>query len=214
MRFGGPSASVHNGPVKPVKYSVGNSIVPTILTHAAVPLAVGIGLGSSRVSRRLLALGAICSMLPDLDVVAFRFGVAYADAFGHRGATHSLVFSLALGILAVLFSSRLHVSRLTTFLFVGGSAFSHGILDTFTNGGHGVALWWPFSIERIFSPWQVIEVSPLSLRRVFSERGLEVMLSELMWIWMPAVIICIALILLRRNDPNMPLDSGATRRSA
>lgn len=187
--------------------------MPTILTHAAVPLAIGIGLGRRRISRHLLALGTICSMLPDLDVVAFRLGVAYADAFGHRGASHSLVFALVLGILAALFASRLRASRLTTFLFVGSSTFSHGILDTFTNGGHGVALWWPYSIERIFAPWQVIEVSPLSLRRVFSERGLEVIQSELMWVWLPAAIVCGVLMLLRQNDPNMP-DSGTTRRSA
>lgn len=188
--------------------------MPTILTHTAVPLAIGIGLGSRRVSKRLLVLGAICSMLPDLDVVAFRFNVAYADAFGHRGASHSLVFALALGILAALFASRLRTTRLIAFLFVSSSAISHGILDTFTNGGHGVALWWPFSMERIFSPWPVIEVSPLSLRRVFSDRGLEVILSELMWVWLPGVIVCAVLLLLRRNDPNMPLDSDATRRSA
>ena len=132
--------------------------MPTIHTHAAVPLAVGIGLGNRQISRRLLVLGVICSMLPDLDVVAFRFGVAYADAVGHRGASHSLMFALVLGILAALFASGLRAGRLAAFLFVSGSAFSHGILDTFTNGGHGVAFWWPFSVVRKLAHRQVIEV--------------------------------------------------------
>jgi len=31
------------------------------------------------------------SLLPDADVYGFRLGVKYADPWGHRGATHSLL---------------------------------------------------------------------------------------------------------------------------
>jgi inner membrane protein len=48
--------------------------VPTILTHPAVPLAMAFGLGREVVSRRLLGAGVVASVLPDLDVVAFRLG--------------------------------------------------------------------------------------------------------------------------------------------
>ena len=83
-------------------------------------------------------------------------------------------------------------------MFDGLSTISHGLLDMVTNGGLGIALWWPWSSERLFFPWQVIEVSPLSLSRVFSARGLAVIQSELLWIWLPALLSGIALFALRR----------------
>lgn len=173
--------------------------MPTIFTHAAVPLVMGLGLGQRVISRRLLGVGVVAAMLPDLDVLAFRFHIAYADAFGHRGASHSLVFAAFVALAALWFARQLKSTRLATAVFVGISAASHGVLDAFTNGGHGAALWWPFSLERVFAPWQVIEVSPLSLRRVFSVRGWEVLQSELMWVWLPAVLICVVLVLIRRR---------------
>lgn len=56
---------------------------------------------------------------------------------------------------------------------------SHGLLDTLTTGGKGVALLWPFSDERFFAPLQFIRVSPIGVGRFLSERGLAVLLSEL-----------------------------------
>jgi inner membrane protein len=168
--------------------------MPTILTHAAVPLAIGLGLGRRRISPRLLVAGIVASMLPDADVLAFHLGIPYADAFGHRGATHSLAFALTLGLFALLAARRLQSNRGAAFCFVSVSALSHGLLDMFTNGGHGVALWWPVSHERLFFPWRVIEVSPLSLHRILSERGIAVMQSELLWVWLPAVTLCCVLL--------------------
>lgn len=176
--------------------------MPTILTHAAVPLALGIGLGERIVQRRLLAAGVAASMLPDLDVLAFRFNIAYTDNFGHRGASHSIALAILVALVAMMFAQRLQSSRLKTFLFIGVVCASHGVLDTFTNGGNGVALLWPFSGQRIFAPWQAIEVSPLSLSRVFSGRGLEVLESEFVLVWLPAIAVCGALILFRRLKPN------------
>lgn len=174
--------------------------MPTILTHAAVPLALGLGLGKRHAPIRLLAIGVAASMLPDADVLAFRLGVSYIDIFGHRGATHSFAAAILLGLLAMGLARRLQASRWAAFGFATISTASHGLLDMFTNGGHGVALWWPLSNERLFFPWQVIEVSPLSLRRLASGRGLEVLQSELLWVWLPATFIYIALLLWRRRS--------------
>ncbi|WP_341675610.1 metal-dependent hydrolase [Niveibacterium sp. SC-1] len=170
-----------------------SSSMPTILTHAAVPLALGLGLGSSRVPRRLLGAGVLAAIAPDFDGLAFKLGIAYADAFGHRGATHSLVFALLLGLVAAAGAQHLQTSRRVAFLFVAACCLSHPLLDMFTNGGLGVAFWWPFSEARYFSPWQVIEVSPIALRRVFSERGLAVLASELRWVWLPALLLGLTL---------------------
>jgi inner membrane protein len=65
---------------------------------------------------------------------------------------------------------------------------SHPLLDAMTNGGSGVALFAPFSTSRYFAPWRPIQVSPIGLR-FFSERGLEVLASEIVWVWIPAFLV-------------------------
>ena len=47
---------------------------------------------------RMLALSAV-SLLPDADVISFGLGIPDEAPFGHRGASHSLVIALALGVL-------------------------------------------------------------------------------------------------------------------
>src|SRR5262249_6147689 len=113
-------------------------------------------------------------MAPDLDVIGFRLGVAYGDAFGHRGASHSLVAAVAIGLVGGVAARRCHERFATGFLFVFAAAASHGLLDTLTDGGHGVALLWPFSDARFFAPVRPIAVSPLGVRRIFSEQGMTV----------------------------------------
>ena len=43
--------------------------MPTIVTHAAVPLCLGLGLGSRIIPPRLLLAGVAIAMLPDADVL-------------------------------------------------------------------------------------------------------------------------------------------------
>lgn len=161
--------------------------MPTIVTHAAVPIATALALGSARINPKLLVFGVLASVLPDFDVVAFRLNIAYADDLGHRGASHSLFIAVVLGLMATALASRLECTRRKAFAFVTFCAASHGLLDMLTNGGLGVAIWWPWSNERYFFPCQIIEVSPLSLRRIFSPTGLAVVKSEFVWVWIPAM---------------------------
>ncbi|KAF4533782.1 hypothetical protein B566_EDAN005832 [Ephemera danica] len=183
------------------------AIVPTIISHVAAPLAIGLGLGSKAISLRLLVAGIAASMLPDLDVLAFRYGIAYSDQFGHRGLSHSLLFAAIVAAIACMFSARLRASRVVAFAFTFFACASHGLLDMLTNGGLGVALFWPFSDQRFFFPEQVIQVSPLSLRRFLGPAGLQVLKSEFLWIWAPAFAAALALVLVaalvrRRNAPS------------
>jgi len=168
--------------------------MPTILSHTAVPLTLGIGLGNRLIPGRLLLAGIAASILPDLDVLAFRLHVAYSHILGHRGLSHSILFALALACLAWLLAPQLRSSRPVAFAFIGLATVSHPLLDMLTNGGQGVALWWPWSAERVFAPWRVIEVSPLDIHRVFGPRGLAVIHSELLWVWLPATLTCAALL--------------------
>lgn len=59
-------------------------------------------------------------------------------------------------------------------------AVSHPLLDSLTDGGLGVALFWPFSNERFFAPWRPIPVAPIGAG-MLSARGLHVLLVELLW---------------------------------
>jgi inner membrane protein len=66
--------------------------VPTTFSHPAVPWALTYGLGPGGVCERLVLTGAAASILPDLDVFAFRLGIPYDSGPGHRGFSHSLAF--------------------------------------------------------------------------------------------------------------------------
>jgi len=116
------------------------------------------------------------SLLPDLDVVAFRFGIPYEAPFGHRGASHSLVAALVAGTLVALAWKRPGSLASTIAICVSVLA-THGLLDMLTDGGEGVALFWPFSSERLFFPWQPLSVAPIG-RAMLSWQGLSVLATE------------------------------------
>ena len=117
------------------------------------------------------------SFLPDADVIGFAFGVGYADEWGHRGATHSLVFALAVGTLIGLLAPRVGRPALTTGALASLVLASHPLLDILTDGGLGCALFWPFDQTRYFAPWRPIPVAPIGLD-FFGTRGLKVALTE------------------------------------
>ncbi|MGS1318014.1 metal-dependent hydrolase [Stenotrophomonas geniculata] len=78
--------------------------MPSIITHAAVPLALWCAADRGRIPAWLLAAGVVAAMLPDADVLAFALHIPYADAFGHRGASHSLLFACVLAALAAVWA--------------------------------------------------------------------------------------------------------------
>lgn len=149
---------------------------------------VAIGMAAARLYRRksptrwpvlaAMLFWSALSLLPDADVIGFRFGVAYADPWGHRGATHSLAFSALLGVVVGLLSMPLRLPAVRTGLFAALVLVSHPLLDTLTDGGLGCALLWPFDLSRHFAPVTPIPVAPIG-RAFFSARGLQVALAEL-----------------------------------
>jgi inner membrane protein len=161
--------------------------MPSALAHAAPALAL-YPLFRARTAPRLWLLGVACAMAPDLDVVAFRFGLPYEHPLGHRGLWHSIPFAAffaALMTWAVAARAAPGVSRLATFAYLFLATASHGLLDTFTDGGLGIALLAPFDNHRYFAPFRPIEVSPLGIAPFLSARGVDVVLSELVWVWAP-----------------------------
>ena len=53
-------------------------------SHIAVPIAIRITGREKTIPWRLLFLAMILSALPDLDSIAFRFGIPYESQWGHR----------------------------------------------------------------------------------------------------------------------------------
>jgi inner membrane protein len=173
--------------------------MPTVFAHAAVPLALGGGLGRGVLSARLVAAGVAVAALPDLDVVTRHWGVPYSAGLGHRGFSHSLLVAALVALLGACAHRALRSGFGRAFAFLFVSMASHGALDAFTDGGLGVAFLWPWSTRRFFAPpaWRVIEVSPIGLG-AFLSRAADVLASEARWIGLPALALGLALAGARR----------------
>ncbi len=157
--------------------SIGHIAVGLVASrHTGQPRSGGVGAA---------LLLSILSLLPDVDVVAFRLGIPYSAPFGHRGATHSLAAALACGVIAgALWAWLGRRGPGAAILTCTAVVASHGLLDMLTDGGLGVALLWPFSDERFFAPWRPLPVAPIG-RRLLSARGLSVLGREAL-LFLPA----------------------------
>jgi inner membrane protein len=147
-------------------------------------------------------IGAACSVIPDVDVIGFHFGIRYGDFWGHRGFTHSLMFAalLASAIAGIGFRHGVPgISKLGLWSYLFLATASHALLDAMTDGGLGVAFFAPFNNQRYFLPWTPILVSPISVGRFFTSRGIAVIQSELLWIWLPATLLAVTALALRRR---------------
>ena len=160
--------------------------------HALTAIAIGKTRSKKESALKFLFLCCFCAVIPDADVLAFQFGIPYDHFLGHRGFFHSFFFSAWLAIIIVLIFYRkvkLYERKgmfLLLLFFLCGS--SHAILDMLTDGGRGVAIFSPFNNNRYFFPIRPIKVSPLSAGKFFSEYGLEVILSEMIWIGIPCTV--------------------------
>jgi inner membrane protein len=143
-----------------------------------------------RLPRVMLWLGAVCTIVPDFDVIGFAFGVSYRDVLGHRGFTHSLLFAALLSAILtqVFLAQREDVSKPANCLFLFLCTASHGVFDALTSGGLGVAFFAPFDDTRYFLPWRPIRVSPIGMG-FFSRRGVAVVWSEIVWMWTPLLVL-------------------------
>lgn len=140
-------------------------------------------------TRKVFTLGILSSILPDIDVIAFKFGVSWDSMWSHRGFTHSIFVAIIWTIIILILFHRKESysikTKLSAYYFL--ATMSHGILDAMTNGGNGIAFFAPFSIERYFLPWEVIQVSPIGIKNFFSKWGVEVLKSEFFYIVLPSL---------------------------
>jgi len=161
----------------------------SVLSHPAAVFGFAPWFGSALRSRRLWLLAALCSVLPDVDVIGFWLRVPYGAPLGHRGLTHSIAFAAALAGAATLLGWARGAARPAVFAFLFLCAASHGLFDAMTDGGLGVAFFAPFDNARFFLPWRPIRVSPIGVGGFFGPRGLAILASELFWIWIPLLAL-------------------------
>jgi inner membrane protein len=159
--------------------------MPTVFTHVAVPITATLALGWRRLPPGALLAGVLAAVAPDLDAIAFKLGIAYGGMMGHRGFTHTLLFALLCGLLGYALAPRWRMRRWAGYAWIALCLLSHPLLDMFTDGGVGIPILWPVETAHYFFPWRPIEVSPISLSRFLSARGVAVLRSELLFVWLP-----------------------------
>ncbi|APR85555.1 Putative membrane-bound metal-dependent hydrolase [Minicystis rosea] len=170
-------------------------------THGIVGFAAAVAYAGTPTPRRLWLLAAGCAIVPDADVLGFRFGIPYRSLLGHRGLSHSLAFAAVLGIVVTTLAFReLRLGSRKWFahsLFFTAVTASHGALDALTNGGLGVAFFSPMILKRYFFPWRPIAVSPVNVRKFFGPWALQILATEVVWVWLPALALVLVALGLR-----------------
>lgn len=187
-----------------------------LFSHAIAGAAIAWAFAPSEGRRTVTALAAAAAVLPDIDVVGFKLGIASGSLFGHRGFTHSLAFaaltSLAFTAVALVRpkAAKMQVLRGLACLFA--AAASHAILDALTSGGLGAAFLAPFDETRYSFPVRPIQAAPLDLSAIVGSRGLAALASEVVWIWVPAAVLVALAVAFGREDARMPSESGPARQ--
>jgi inner membrane protein len=165
----------------------------TAFTHGYVAALLA-PLAPKRIPRTPLVVVLVSlAILPDIDVLAFRFGIPYGAPMGHRGFTHSFVFSFAAAVMSACFFYRYTkpFSRgwfVLAMLFFAATA-SHGILDAFTDAGLGVAFFLPFDATRYFFPWRPLQTSPIGIAAFFRGDASTILVNEFLWVWVPSTVV-------------------------
>jgi inner membrane protein len=160
------------------------------LGHVAVGVATArlitpAGSPPQLLAKRMGALSAL-ALLPDLDFLIPTVGSSVGP-FAHRGASHSFVAAMIVGV-GIALAVRAWGGRraLAWGLLASAVVASHPILDLFSATDLGVALLWPLSNARFLAPWHILPnppwpgvFSPYGLRQL----GLELVLFLPFWVY-------------------------------
>jgi inner membrane protein len=178
-------------------------MMASAVSHAFVAVALGSAYARHPMPWRFWVLSIICSILPDADVIGFTLGVPYSSLWGHRGLSHSLCFAFVLSLCVVSLAFRQHVvfswPWWSDVLYLFVVTASHGVLDAITDGGRGIAFLAPFDTTRYFFPWRPVRVSPISIGAFFSAWGLQILGTEVVFIWLPTTLVCAAVRVCQRR---------------
>lgn len=135
----------------------GNNTMPTPVGHTLMGGICYTGIKSGKFKGSTFLLFIFLANLPDLDYLPGIF-IGAPNAY-HHAFTHSLGFSLIVGIAFGLFAKHtMHQNFWLSFLIVGSLSFSHAVLDYFaadTSLPYGVPIFWPFLSDYFISPFTV-----------------------------------------------------------
>ncbi len=117
------------------------------LTQITLGAAIGAAFMGRTHGRKVLAIGAIGGLIPDLDVF-IPMGDIVSDFTYHRGFSHSLLFSILFTpVLAWLLSKvnyfKIDLKDKKIYITLFLSLWTHALLDAMTI--YGTQLWWPLS---------------------------------------------------------------------
>jgi inner membrane protein len=191
-------------PAKGIIKLTKDSVMASAFSHTFVAVALGSTYARRHMPWYFWGLSITCAILPDADVIGFAMGVPYNSLWGHRGLSHSLCFAfvVGLGVVSLAFREYVAFSRAwwSHVLYFSMVTASHGVLDAMTDGGRGIAFFAPFDTTRHFFPWRPVRVSPISIWAFFSLRGLYILGTELVFIWLPTTLLCAVVRVYRRRS--------------
>lgn len=172
--------------------------------HFAPAVALAAALGTRTVGWRLMLAGAVCGVMPDLDILSVALHFDYfSGTYGHRGFTHSLGFALLVGLLGALWPSGRGVGwrrRVVRGTFLALCTVSHPLLDSLIDV-HICSAWlWPLDGARHCLDWRPIPMQGVPLF------GAERLRMELQWIGVPLLVLANVGMLVRHGL------SGALKR--
>ncbi len=174
----------------------------TLFTHSFIGISLAVAAPKTVSRPKFMLAAGFLAVFPDADVVAFALGIPYADPLGHRGLTHSLLFSLFAGFLcSLLFVRQIGWwSRAwwQVFGLLSLAAASHGVLDALTDAGLGVGFFIPLDNSRYFFPFRPIATSPIGISRFFSGDFVRILVNEVLWVWLPTISVLAAYLCLKR----------------
>jgi len=161
----------------------------TIVTHGFVGLGLGKVYSTRRMGVLFWVLAFLLPMVPDCDVFGMFWNIAYdGSPLSHRGFTHSIVFACALGLLVAGLTIRYFRVRFwPLWLFFSAIIASHGVFDALTNGGYGVAFFWPVDSTRYGPGWGPIQVADMGFE-IPDFRTSRTVHTELLWVWLPTAL--------------------------
>jgi len=105
----------------------GNFQMASAFSHAVAALSIGTCCSTDRKRQSACEVaGAICSVIPDVDVIGFRFGIHYGDFWGHAASRIAGVAALLASIVTLPCSARSvrDPGRFACSLFVFGDSQS------------------------------------------------------------------------------------------
>lgn len=183
--------------------------MPSPLSHAIAGFALAPVFFRRGRLREPCLWGAVCAVLPDVDMIGFPLGFGEHPVFGHRALTHSLPMAACIAAVVALGAfrqARWDGLRLRLWLCLFLATATHGLLDALSVYGSHVTFFAPFSTLGTKFSWQPISASMLMGSASWTVRVMRAILVEARWVWLPAIAIAGIGLALRRPEPPRAAD--------